>query len=1053
MNYIGRIITNVREFCNEINSATLTGAIDVVVVEQPDGSFATSPFHVRFGKIGVLRSREKIVDIEINGKPVNIHMKLGESGEAFFVEEVTEESAQVPTYLATSPLPDCHDIGEALHKLKAALSRQQLDEESRQLSSQCPANVSDAEDDVGPPTITGSTPVTPIPSTSVGEHGRPSTARVHKPTPILARHRPQESIGVQTEPALTGCEEDERDERLSLSPVPGEDSAKPPPAPSSQPPQGKRRRKKKHSVHRRSRCPPEDAPLHARAPQQGATEDTQQDIFQMDSDFDDDRTVSIGVASPSSSSPSPQRSPLGPSLFLSRSVTMPSNLSAARDEWQQHLMSTPKRLSVTFPGGGGFHPYSDGDITPPHSPHTSRPSSPKSDTEYENQMMDANSQTEENTISWTWGELPHIPASSRFSDNEIDGAGVASQPRRISLDVTEERKHGGPLLSSDEEDLPDKLKGEVGNQSVLGGVLSFMKPTKKQKDDAPPTAAQDGIFLDDLDPRELDPEVAALYFPKFRSPLSPRGKDDDAESGNGPSLSQSPTSDNGVSQMAALHCLDSDSEDRQTLFDSCKNKYSDLAMSLCGGLQDCEKSLMDEKFAHFMVTYDHFCENPDVLGNPDLVVRMGGKYYNWSAIAPHLLSLAMFQRPLPEKTLHQLTDAHMPKKKKKSTLSWWSWGRAEAKPDDAVDKAGSQHSDENLCVSDGSEVSEMVGKPSDIPNTDEVILIEHYHSTTVGKLMVSKETKEDASTSSEAETSDTRRSSEHRKINREKRSFFCDKYKKSLRLSSDEIASLNLKSGPNEAVFSVTTAYQGTTRCMCHIYLWKHDDKIVISDIDGTITKSDVLGHILPILGKDWAQSGVAKLFTKIHHNGYQFLYLSARAIGQAHITREYLRSIRQGDLWLPDGPLLLSPTSLINAFHKEVIEKKPEEFKISCLRDIQALFNVTGNPFYAGFGNKINDTLAYRAVGIPVSRIFTINHRGELKLELMQNFLSSYNCLSDVVDHVFPPIHPGSSDAYCNGRAVTFPACEEFTSFTYWRDPIAPVEIEIEEPAKPAPK
>ncbi|CAN7999780.1 unnamed protein product [Ixodes hexagonus] len=1059
MNYIGRIITNVREFCNEINSATLTGAIDVVVIEQPDGSFATSPFHVRFGKIGVLRSREKIVDIEINGKPVNIHMKLGESGEAFFVEEVTEESAQVPTYLATSPLPDCHDIGEALHKFKAALSRQQLDEEGRQLpSGQRPADISDAEDDADPPTITGTTPVTPIPSTSVGEHRRPSTARVHKPTPILARHRPQESIGVQTEPALTGCEEDERDERLSISPIPS-DTTRPTSTPS-QPPQGKRRRKKKHSMHRRPRCLPEDA--LARMSLVQGTEDPQPDIFQMDSDFDDDRTTSIGVVSPSSSSPSPQPSPLGPigmpgtssSLFMSRSVTMPSNLSQAREEWQQHVM-TPKRLSVTFPGGGGFHPYSDGDITPPHSPHTTRPSSPKSDTEYENQMMDANSQTEDNTISWTWGELPHIPTSSRFSDNEIEGAGgplPSSQPRRISLEMTQEGKNGGPPVSSDEEDLPDKLKSGAENHSVLGGVLSFMKPAKKQKDDVP-TTAQDGIFLDDLDPRELDPEVAALYFPKFRSPLSPRGKDDDAESGNGPSLSQSPNSDNGASQMAALHCLDSDSEDRHTVFDSYKNKYSDLAMSLCGGLEDCEKSLMEEKFAHFMVTYDHFCENPNVLGNPDLVVRMGGKYYNWSAIAPHLLSLAMFQRPLPEKTLHQLADAHMPKKKKKSTLSWWSWGRAEAKPEDAVDKAGSQHSDENLCVSDGSEVSEMPGKPRDIPNTDVDILIEHSHSTTVGKLMVSRETKEDASTSSEAETSDTRRPPEHRKVNREKRSFFCDKYKKSLRLSSDEIASLNLKSGPNEAVFSVTTAYQGTTRCMCHIYLWKHDDKIVISDIDGTITKSDVLGHILPILGKDWAQSGVAKLFTKIHHNGYQFLYLSARAIGQAHITREYLRSIRQGDLWLPDGPLLLSPTSLINAFHKEVIEKKPEEFKISCLRDIQALFNVTGNPFYAGFGNKINDTLAYRAVGIPVSRIFTINHRGELKLELMQNFLSSYNCLSDVVDHVFPPIHPGSCDTYCNGRMMTFPACEEFTSFTYWRDPIAPVEIEIEEPAKPAAK
>lgn len=35
------------------------------------------------------------------------------------------------------------------------------------------------------------------------------------------------------------------------------------------------------------------------------------------------------------------------------------------------------------------------------------------------------------------------------------------------------------------------------------------------------------------------------------------------------------------------------------------------------------------------------------------------------------------------------------------------------------------------------------------------------------------------------------------------------------------------------------------------------------------------------------------------------------------------------------------------------MIEKKPEEFKISCLKDIKALFPT--NPFYAGFGNKIN--------------------------------------------------------------------------------------------------
>lgn len=61
MNYLGKFISNFRYVYNEINAATLTGAIDVVVVEQPDGSFTCSPFHVRFGKIGVLRSREKVV--------------------------------------------------------------------------------------------------------------------------------------------------------------------------------------------------------------------------------------------------------------------------------------------------------------------------------------------------------------------------------------------------------------------------------------------------------------------------------------------------------------------------------------------------------------------------------------------------------------------------------------------------------------------------------------------------------------------------------------------------------------------------------------------------------------------------------------------------------------------------------------------------------------------------------------------------------------------------------------------------------------------------------
>ncbi|CAG7834935.1 unnamed protein product [Allacma fusca] len=249
-------------------------------------------------------------------------------------------------------------------------------------------------------------------------------------------------------------------------------------------------------------------------------------------------------------------------------------------------------------------------------------------------------------------------------------------------------------------------------------------------------------------------------------------------------------------------------------------------------------------------------------------------------------------------------------------------------------------------------------------------------------------------------------------------------------LNDNITVSLGLRYGQNEAVFSVTTAYQGTTVARCHIYLWRYDDRVVVSDIDGTITKSDVLGHILPIIGNDWAQSGVAQLFTQIQDNGYKMLYLSARAIGQAAITRDYLRSIKQGDVTLPDGPLLLNPTSLMSALHREVIEKKPEEFKIACLRDIQTLF--PSNPFYAGYGNKINDVWAYRAVEIAIPRIFTINHKGELRHALTNTFQSSYTSLVELAEFIFPAYKIGCLMSTCADTT------DGFNDFEFWRSPVA---------------
>ena len=73
---------------------------------------------------------------------------------------------------------------------------------------------------------------------------------------------------------------------------------------------------------------------------------------------------------------------------------------------------------------------------------------------------------------------------------------------------------------------------------------------------------------------------------------------------------------------------------------------------------------------------------------------------------------------------------------------------------------------------------------------------------------------------------------------------------------------------------------------------------------------------------------------------------------------------------------------------------RKPEVFKMACLRDIRRLFGKTSiNPFYAGFGNRITDALSYRSVDVPSSRIFTINSTGEVKMELLElaGYKSSY--------------------------------------------------------------
>ncbi|XP_041103780.1 phosphatidate phosphatase LPIN2-like [Polyodon spathula] len=898
MNYVGQlagqVLVTVKELYKGINQATLSGCIDVIVVRQEDGTYQCSPFHVRFGKLGVLRSKEKVIDIEINGEPVELHMKLGDNGEAFFVQETEEKNEIVPAHLATSPIPT----------------------EVQMFWNLDPNEPKGVEDRVA------QGPVAADPESVVHSMG-------------LVRK--------------------------------------------------KKRRRKKHKADNRK----EEQP-----PCPGSEE-----IFEMDMSSDEEQAIHAARG---------------------------SSFTPVKDvEYKQPLV----------PHTRGHYPFSDGDWSPSDNMVMSQPFSPKSDSELMVKPSDSLLRTESH-MQWTWGEFPE---STRVSKKE------KSEPLKTVNITPSENTHFRVILSSDamQEEMDDQMtvadnvctivkpeprthadsvQQQASNDSPattatamiasgsvtvnvpeespdsattfhqpveLVDVISCIKPSSKT--DSPSKMkglhkrsqhqGPEDIYLDDLN--VLEPEIAARYFPKSESdPGHKYWMESETHSG-----SQSPQSVESAAADSGTECLSDSATD-----------LPDVTLSLCGGLGE-NSEISKEKFMEHIITYQEFAENPGLIDNPNLVIRIANRYYNWMLAAPMILSLQTFQKSLPKTTVEAWVQEKMPKKSGR----WWFWRKR-------ADSTAKQQSDQKL-------ETQRSLSGSDPPH---------------GQDNTSMRSKEGNSSSDEE--SNKINKSAHNDIIQTENLCQGNTYKKSLRLSSDQIASLKLKEGPNDVVFSITTQYQGTCRCEGTIYLWNWDDKVIISDIDGTITKSDALGQILPQLGKDWTHQGIAKLYHSVHENGYKFLYCSARAIGMADMTRGYLHWVNDRGTILPCGPLMLSPSSLFSAFHREVIEKKPEKFKIECLTDIKNLFQLNKHPFYAAFGNRPNDVFAYKQVGVPVCRIFTVNPKGELIQEQTKGNKSSYSRLSVLVEHVFPLLNKEQSSAF------PFP---EFSSFCYWREPILSIDME----------
>nr|XP_019001650.1 uncharacterized protein I203_05853 [Kwoniella mangroviensis CBS 8507]OCF65111.1 hypothetical protein I203_05853 [Kwoniella mangroviensis CBS 8507] len=406
----------------------------------------------------------------------------------------------------------------------------------------------------------------------------------------------------------------------------------------------------------------------------------------------------------------------------------------------------------------------------------------------------------------------------------------------------------------------------------------------------------------------------------------------------------------------------------------------------------------ETEFKRNRMTFRKFIEDPSVVDDPRLVIKYNSIYRTWSTDYRLLYALSMYRRtllpPPSSPTLPSLSDtgiSNQPPNRPSSGSGWSRWWR---RGQSSAAGSVAPPTRSNTTPTEDRPVSPPPRQPAE-PQAAASELVE----TPEGK-----------------------------------------QYAKTLRLSSDQLKSLHLKPGPNTIQFSVTSSYSGLATCTSRIFLWEETDQVVISDIDGTITKSDALGHLYAAIGRDWTHLGIAKLYTDIGNNGYKMLYLTSRAIGQADATRQYLKTIVQGDYRLPEGPVIMSPDRLMASLHREVIMRKPELFKMACLRDIQRLFGEQAKEaFFAGFGNRITDAMSYRSVGIPAAKIYTIDSTGVVKTELLSaaGHKGSYIQLNDLVNEVFPPV------------STKFKP--EFTDFNYWRDSIPDIPIPDLSPPSPA--
>ncbi|KAL9191499.1 hypothetical protein ACHAXT_001205 [Thalassiosira profunda] len=207
----------------------------------------------------------------------------------------------------------------------------------------------------------------------------------------------------------------------------------------------------------------------------------------------------------------------------------------------------------------------------------------------------------------------------------------------------------------------------------------------------------------------------------------------------------------------------------------------------------------------------------------------------------------------------------------------------------------------------------------------------------------------------------------------------------SIRNSPHHLCDQQMKQSDREPVLSYgrnllrytlySTKGEAVASAEAHLYLWSSSDSVIVSDVDGTVTKSNVRGVIDSVLQDNFSycHAGICKFFRDIldrgdedecieegeevilengtikHQIGRQqswnrrnggeirFLYLSSRPISLIDQTRKLLVSLVQRcpanrAYSLPPGPILCHTGPLSSVLFSELVAKDIHEFKADVL-------------------------------------------------------------------------------------------------------------------------